>query len=249
MDIHEEDIRIKGFTILKGVLDSEKVEVIRDLMDGCYAKQELEFGKEALIEINELDLLRAPLQYDERFIDLIRGNRILYLVTKILGEVFSLHLQNGVINRPDRPHHQSSWHRDLPYQEFTSSKPLALSVFYCIDKFTPETGSTLVLPYSHKETGFPSNDFVEAHELQILAEAGDVLVFDSMVYHRAGYNSSDIIRRGINNVFVVPIIKQQIDLPLLLDGQYAEDPLLSMLLGYQYQVPASVNEYRSKKQK
>ena len=74
-----------------------------------------------------------------------------------------------------------------------------------------------------------------------------MLLFDSMVYHKAGYNSSSIIRRGINNVFVAPLLKQQINLPKILNGKYSDDELLNSLLGYKYDVPESVLDHRNKR--
>ena len=197
--------------------------------------------------INELDMLRTPLLYDDIFLDLIRNQQVLNIVKSILGQEILLHLQNGIINRPNKEHHQSSWHRDLPYQEYTISKPLGISVFYCIDRFTSETGSTILLPYSHKEIKISSLDFVKSNQVQISANAGDVLIFDSMVYHKAGYNSSKNIRRGINNVFVAPLLKQQINLPKMLNGKFSDNETLSGLLGYKYDVAESVLDYRTKR--
>jgi ectoine hydroxylase-related dioxygenase (phytanoyl-CoA dioxygenase family) len=68
-----------------------------------------------------------------------------------------------------------------------------------------------------------------------------------MVFHRAGRNTSDLVRIGINNVFVKPILAQQIDLPKFLNGRYADDPELSLLLGYRFEAPTSVDNYRAKR--
>ena len=39
-------------------------------------------------------------------------------------------------------HHQSAFHRDLPYQHFTSSRPIAINALFCADEFTNENGAT-----------------------------------------------------------------------------------------------------------
>lgn len=247
LDKHIENVKRKGFTILNKVLDETTLNNIRHSLDENYRSQEDEFGLENMIAINEKDLLRCPLLYDDLFLKLITNKLVLDIVKSLLGNEVLLHLQNGVINRPDKVHHQSSWHRDLPYQEFVISKPLAVSVFYCIDEFNSETGSTILLPYSHKYEKIPSFDFISENEYQIAAKPGDVLLFDSMIYHRAGYNSSSIIRRGINNVFVAPLLKQQINLPKILNGKHSNDELLNSLLGYKYDVAESITDYRNKR--
>lgn len=244
LDIHLEELDLQGYTILPNVIEEEMLKQIRERLDRVYAKQEETFGKENLKSIRELNVARCLLAADDFFLDLAAYPIIIDIIKRLLGDYFVLHLQNGIINRPQQEHHQSSWHRDLPYQDYVVSKPLGINAFWCIDRFVPETGSTVVLPHSHQIDHLPSQRYVEKHSLQIEAPAGAVVLFNSMLYHRAGYNSSNQIRRGINHVYVVPILKQQIDLPQALNGKYKDDPFLSKLLGYQSKVLGSVDEYR-----
>ena len=84
--------------------------------------------------------------------------------------------------------------------------------------------------------------------VQVNAKAGSVILFDSMLFHRAGYNcTNNFIRRGINNVFVKPILNQQIDIPRCLRGKYSNEAYFEMLLGYKNQIPESVIEYRERR--
>jgi len=106
-------------------------------------------------------------------------------------------------------------------------------------------GATYILPFSHQFMAAPSNEYMESNSIQVNAPAGSVIIFNSMLFHKAGYNrSTNVIRRGINHVYVKPIINQQIDLPYFLDGKYADDSFLSMLFGYQTKLSKSISEYR-----
>jgi hypothetical protein len=70
-----------------------------------------------------------------------------------------LHLQNGIINMPNEEHHQSSWHRDLPYQNWTSSEPLACNVFYCLDNFNNVPKKLITMtPVANRNYPINSND-------------------------------------------------------------------------------------------
>ena len=241
-----EEFRIQGYTVFDNLLDSQKLDYSRSSLDKIYVQQESEFGKDNLRAINELDLARCPFVYDEFFLqELILHETIVSFIRQHLGDFFQLHLQNGVMNKPMTGHHQSAWHRDLPYQNYVISKPIAISVLFCLDEFSSETGGTYLLPFSHQLENIPSQEYLEKYQKQITAPAGSAIAFNAMLFHRAGYNSSQIIRRGVNNVYSVPIIKQQIDLPGYLKGKYADDPFLGTLMGYKSQVPSSVLDFRS----
>lgn len=240
-----EELRINGFSVLDKVLDDKALESCRTKMDELYEKQLQRFGEEKLKKIDELNIVRCPLAEDEFFLNISTNSKIVDIVSRLLGNYFILHLQNGIINKPNEEHHQSSWHRDLPYQEFISSKPLAISALFCVDDFTEESGSTFVLPYSHKIESIPSKPYLQKHNVKILAKAGSVILFDAMVFHKAGYNSANFIRRAINNVYTTPIIKQQINLALALNNKYANDPFLSKFLGYQSNSTSSELEWRN----
>lgn len=245
IDKHVEEIAILGYTIIENVLSQEQLVQTRDKIDDIYNRIEKKEGREFLESISERYMLRCPLYYDSYFLGIAANRRILSIVEKILGSYFILHLQNAIINPPNDTHHQSSWHRDLPYQNFVISKPLALSALYCIDDFTPETGGTFVLPHTHHCEVVPSAEFLQKHQLTVNAPAGSVLLFDAMLLHRAGYNSSTKFRRAINNVYTVPIIKQQLNLPVMLGEQYSHDPFYHKFLGYASQVANSDTEWRS----
>ena len=155
-----------------------------------------------------------------------------------------MNLQNGVINKSQVYHSARDFHRDLFFQHYSSSRPLAISALVCVDDFTPETGATFVLPGSHKFDAFPSPEFAKTHEKQIVAKAGSIIMLDSMVYHRAGENTSGKTRRAISQIYTTPMIKQQISLPKALEGRYVDDPFLAKFLGYESETAENVLEWR-----
>ena len=247
-ELHLEEFLNLGYTIIENVISEPELMALRNELDKIYQVQESETGKQNLKLINEENLVRIPLAYSELFAQLASRKDMMAYVEKILGNFFVLHLQNGIINMPNEEHHQSSWHRDLPYQNWTSSEPLACNVYCCIDDFNNETGGTYVLPFSHQFNAAPSHHYMEKNAVQVNAPAGSVILFNSMIFHKAGYNKSkDKVRRGINQMYSKPIITQQIDLPKFLNGKYADDDFLSMLFGYKSQLPKSVSEYRSQR--
>lgn len=246
IDAHVEEIRNRGYTVVPGILSSEDLVTWSRKIDLTYQRQEEGFGKEGLTAINELDLCRAPLLYDRSFVDLAAHPRVMEIVKVILGDWFILNLQNAIINRPGIEHHQSSWHRDLPYQNFVISKPLSINALFAIDDFSATTGGTQFLPFSHKIEYLPSPQYVAVNRIHGEAPAGSVILFDSMVFHRAGANSSANIRRAINQMYTVPILKQQYDFPRALTEErsnFSEE--IQRLLGFTSQVPLNDQEWRA----
>jgi len=242
-----EEVKIIGYSIIENVLSEQELIIAREKLDAVLRKQEQDFGIENLKSIHELNVARCPLFYDPFFIEMAARKNIVSLVKKLLGNYVLLHLQNGIINTPNEEHHQSSWHRDLPYQEYTTSKPLGINALYCIDTFSSQSGGTLLLPFSHQMEKLPSLNYLQKHALQLVAKPGSVVLFDSMVYHKAGFNESNSIRRAINHVYTSGIIKQQINLPALMDKKYADDPELKIMLGFESVVPDSDLAWRNNK--
>jgi hypothetical protein len=245
---HAEQVRLVGYTVMPGGFGTARVEDLGARLDAVLARQVEEFGGSArLAAVGDALTARCVLAYDEAFLDLAIHPGVSALCRHLLGDYFVLMQQNGVINPPSETHHQQAYHRDLPYQHFVSSRPLAISVLFCIDPFRPETGATTVLPASHRVEAFPSDEAAAVLDTPIVADAGSFIVFDSMVFHRAGSNRSAHPRRGVNHVFSVPIIAQQISLPAMLKGRYADDPALARLLGYESGPADSVVGWRERR--
>jgi hypothetical protein len=244
---HAERIRLAGYSVLPGAFSERETADFGARLDDVLRRQADEFGSERLEQIADGFTARCPLVDDAAFLRLPTYPPLLALVRLLLGDYVVLMQQNGVVNPPKEGHTQAAYHRDLPYQHFVSSRPLAISALFCIDPFRSETGATIVVPGSHRTERFPSIDVAASLEVSVNAEPGSFVVFDSMLFHRAGDNRSRRIRRAVNNVFSVPIIAQQISLPLALSGRHSEDPLLSQLLGYDSAPAASVLEWRMRR--
>jgi len=232
IELHVEEIRNDGFSIVKNLLNEDELRVYREKIYAIYKQQEDEFGLEKLTSLQEKDLCRMPLKYDNFFINMVTNDKILSIVKVFLGKYFILNLQNATINMPMEEHHQSLWHRDLPYQNYVISNPLSINALFCIDDFSLETGGTTVIPYTHKMDRLPSERYIEKHSLMVNAKAGSAIIFDSMLIHKAGYNSSQKIRMAVNHMYSTPIMKQFYDFPRALKGKFSGDKFLSQLLGY-----------------
>ncbi len=245
LDLALEELEIRGYAVLDSGLSPERLDRLRDRLDAIGRLQEEEAGGRRNLErINDADVVRCPLAYDEAFADLAVHPVLMELSRRVLGENFVLVMQNGVVNPPGHEHYQARWHRDLNYQHWVATKPLAIHALFCLDPFTVHTGGTVFLPGSHHIERFPSDAYVAKHETPVDAPAGAILIANAMVYHRAGHNRSDMTRRGVNHVIGRPFLAQQVDLPAMLQGRGREDPFLSRYFGYRWNPRPSVEAWR-----
>jgi ectoine hydroxylase-related dioxygenase (phytanoyl-CoA dioxygenase family) len=244
LELKVEELARLGYTLLESGLEADKLEELRTKLAAVYARQAA--AEESALEASDdADVARCLLAYEACFLDLATTPALLEFCRRVFGESFVLLQQNGVINRPSRAHYQLRWHRDLPFQHWVASKPIAIAALFCLDEFTAATGGTCALPGSHRHEEFPSVPFVGRHEEVMTAAPGTFIVMDAMMFHRAGHNTSGEVRRGINHLIGRPFLAQQIDLPRMLAGAYADDPFLSKYLGYRWSPAESVETWRT----
>ncbi|MGB9365914.1 MAG: phytanoyl-CoA dioxygenase family protein [Xanthobacteraceae bacterium] len=239
-------MRLLGYAVVDGGFDHLAVAQFAQAFDSAHAKVMAEFGAEALRSVDEHNTVRAILGYEPVFTRVANNPGILALCRCLITDYVILNQQNGVVNPPvGNAYGQAAWHRDLPYQHFVTSRPLAISALYCVDDFTIDNGTTLVLPGTHRQEVFPSDGFCQANAVPVSAPAGSYIVFDSMLYHSGGANRTSRSRRGVNNVYSIPIIRQQIELPSALGEQFTDDADLRRLLGYGVRTIRSAAEFIS----
>jgi ectoine hydroxylase-related dioxygenase (phytanoyl-CoA dioxygenase family) len=246
-----EMIRLLGYAVVDGNYDSGAIARFSTAFDrALLTMYDRHGGWAALAEIDEHNTIRAPLAIDRLFLELALNANILSICRRMISDYVVLNQQNGVVNPPHgQPYNQHEFHRDLPYQHFVSSHPLAINALFCLDEFTLENGATYVVPASHKQDTFPSDPTILASQVQICAPAGAFIVLDCMVYHSGGVNRTDRARRAVNHVYSVPIIRSQIDLPAALGLDYTSDPDVLRLLGYELRVPTSIEAYYAKRRR
>jgi hypothetical protein len=245
------ELKINGFTTIESGLSPVQIQNLKDKLDFWYQKQAEEVGGvQKLAKWGDANILRAALTYDLAFLEVATNRSLLNLTSRFLGNEFVLTMQNGLINKPGHGNAQGKYHRDLNYQHWTSSSPIAMNALLCLDDFTSENGATWVAPATHKLAEFPSEKFLRNHSRQVLATAGTFLVLDGMLFHKAGSNCTDMERRAINHVIGLPFMAQVIDIPEAMQRSQVpipSDTKIQRYLGAQWGPVASAQLWREKK--
>lgn len=238
-----EQVRNLGYAILDSGFSESEIAGIAAEFERTRTHYVEKYGEAILKGIDEFYTIRSPLTHGgEEFLKLALNANLLSLLKKLIRGEFILNQQNGVINPPRTGYNQGAWHRDLPYQHFISSTPLAINALYCVDDFTLNNGSTFVLPASHKAENFPTTHYIQKNALQVEARAGSYIVLDCMAFHAGGLNSSSSDRRAVNQSYNIPYFKQQINIPNNMQG-YKLSAEEEKILGFIYQEPESIDQY------
>jgi ectoine hydroxylase-related dioxygenase (phytanoyl-CoA dioxygenase family) len=246
-----EMLRLLGYAVIDSGYSSEELEQFAAAFERAKALlYERNGGRDELERIDEQNTIRVPMALEPSFLKLACNDAVLAVCRRLIGDYIVLTQQNGIINPPSGQHYnQGAYHRDLPFQHFVSSRPLAINALFCLDEFTAANGATYVLPASHKQEAFPSDAVVLGTQVQTCAPAGSYILLDGLTYHSGAVNQTERGRRAVNHVYSVPIIRPQIDLPAVLGPDFASDPSVRRLLGYELEVPTSVEAYYAKRRR
>lgn len=238
-----EQVKNLGYAILDSGYSIAELIALSEAFDEVYTAYLAKHGESRLTRVNEHNTIRALLtQGNHIFLDLAMSKRLLQTIEKLISGTFILNQQNGVINPPKSEYNQGAWHRDLPYQHFVSSSPLAINALFCLDEFTFDNGATYVLPASHKSGEFPSEAYIARNAIQVAAKPGSFIILDCMLFHSGGYNRTPNARRAINHVFNIPYFKQQINLPDNLNRDELSEEAMK-ILGFNTMEARSVDAY------
>jgi ectoine hydroxylase-related dioxygenase (phytanoyl-CoA dioxygenase family) len=229
----------EGYQIIPNFITPEEAARFKSKSIDICKQQAHDFGIDNINSIDEQNIARSPFLFDSEFENLFYNQKALQIVSDILGEYAILSLQNSIIVPPNDEHHQSFYHRDIIYQEFISSRPLAINLYYCLDDYDEQNGGTAFIPESHKQEKMIS----ESNSITPIVKAGSVILFNSMTFHKAGINKTSNNRCGVNNMYTLPFVKQQINYPNCY-GPPTEDLKLNRLLGYQSREFNSVRDFR-----
>ncbi|MEI8570355.1 phytanoyl-CoA dioxygenase [Methylomonas sp. LW13] len=240
-----EQVTRVGYAVVDGGYSLSELKDISDEFNRIRKRYISMYGEQLLRDINEYHTIRSPLTHNGGvgvFIGLALNENLLLVLRRLISGKFVLNQQNGVINPPLETYNQGAWHRDLPYQHFVSTKPLAINALFCVDDFTFENGATFVLPASHLSEPFPSLSYIQRNAIQVEAKAGSFIVLDCMLFHSGGFNKTNYERRAVNHLYNIPFFKQQISIPNNINDNTLSQEAKE-ILGYDYMEASSVGQY------
>lgn len=243
LDEVAEQVRRIGYAVLDSGYTMNEITQLSNAFNQTRTDYVQKYGEARLRSANEIHTIRALLTHgNPAFVRLATNQNLLSVLGKLIIGKFILNQQNGIINPPGEIYNQGAWHRDLPYQHFVSSTPLAVNALFCMDDFSLENGSTFVLPASHQTVSYPSESYIQRNALQVEAKSGQYILMDCMLFHSGGFNLSNHERRAVNHMYSIPYFRPQIDISRNVDTSLLTKEQAEVL-GLNFEVYLSIEDY------
>ena len=237
----------QGYCILKNAVEESRIDKINEVLPSIFKEhQRIRSNNNNAIKSNGVAL--NALVSDHVFIDLLESFLKSGLIEELEDSFFkgkcivnSLTALNNIPNETKVFH--KNIHRDIRF--FSGAIPIMLNMLIMLDDFTDENGATLLLPNSHKISKAPSENFFNKNHVKACGVAGDIVIWNSNLFHASGVNSTNKSRRALPITLSLPSYKQLLDYPRALGYEktdlFCEE--MQTLLGYNARVPASLNEW------
>jgi ectoine hydroxylase-related dioxygenase (phytanoyl-CoA dioxygenase family) len=227
---HLQRINTDGFTVIERLIDASLVATIRRELSPWL--QGARYGRNDF-EGRRTERVYALLAKAPSVACLIEHPDVLRIVDQLLPPHYLLSAALAINVHPGET--PQDFHGDDAAGGFPLRRPRPMqgvSAIWALDDFTPDNGTTEVVPGSHLwgEDRAPT----DRDAVQALMPAGSVLLFAGNLLHRGGANRSDTIRLAITPQYCAPWMRQienmVLAVPPNLAAQYSER--VQGLLGY-----------------
>lgn len=245
----EHNLANDGFVILKNAVPDMLVGRINEALEKSYhaaRKIQLKNDPEALTDGTLHHLLAHPEPVFLEIIDFICHSELYAVIREYFGGNFILNSYGGCLNFPSKPTYAAKVHRDIRF--YSGDFPLMLNMIIMLDDFTEQNGATHLLTGSHKIKEKPTDEEFYQKAERGTGKRGDVIFFNSNLWHASGANLSDKYRRTITITFTKPFMKQQLDYSRAVGYENLKEmnAELKQVIGYFSRTPSSLEEFYQK---
>ena len=229
----------EGYLLLRNQYSADQIKIMREQIDADLKSWQ---GWLDLSRPSESGTVAHHVLIQKHWIDFLNDLEPYDLFEKLLRAKPTV-TTFGVLNNKDAdPIYVHENHVDQRF-EHLGDHPIMLNLLIFVDDFTSENGATWLYPKS----SFPFGESPKSREggEQMCGLAGDLLIWDSKMLHRAGPNGTGTDRRAVSIMLSCPWIKPQFDYSANLDKM----DLASMTekqkqyLGYWSRVPSIINQW------
>ena len=240
---HKSKLKLDGLTILEGAFSSSQCKYFIEKLQKI-----VEFNRRTISYTQGQNTTFTPnfFRHDLDLLALVNIPAVDEILTDLIDEDYVLVACNA-INRTKSEDNKAAidvgqnWHTDSPY---VGGRRMEAGIFYSVlimlDEFTSENG-TAFIPNSHLRTDRPNRDETYP-EIMITGKPGDIVIFDSGLWHKGGV-STEANRWGVFNLYGPWFIKPYFNFPKMFDFDSSNlDPVSARLLHFNSTPPNDETE-------
>lgn len=189
-----------GFLVIPDALGPTELSDVRQAADAAYSSWKGDPSR-AGVRSDVLDQVQAPIEYDDRLLDLLWHPSTFPIVREIIGEDVMMIDNDLFVTPPKTPRTHAGWHHDVGMPGIDHARSvLMVKVFFLLTDVNAHSGGTAMVPGSHRfpeSFKFPAVDDPVAMpgSIQMTGKAGTAYLFNGRVYHCAVNNASDHPRK------------------------------------------------------
>jgi Phytanoyl-CoA dioxygenase (PhyH) len=243
------DLSFKGYTIIPSFLDEGFTHELKESMSRSYdlcKSIQVRNGIDATTDGTVHHLIASGDKIYSDLIDRICRSDIFKFIQDYFGGNYIINSYGGVINLPLGCSYVTNMHRDIRF--FSGGFPLMLNMLVMLDDLTPENGALYLLAGSHEKGDRPVVEKFFKESDRAAGKKGDILFFNSNLWHAAGINNTQQETKEITITFTKPFMKQQFDY----SRSFGYDNLKKMsteaqqIIGYFARTPSTLEEWYQK---
>lgn len=177
------------------------------------------------------------------FADFLGLNVLQDFIEPILGESFITYSFTSSSMPPNGTNFSHRIHNDAA--RFIPGYTTNVGLIVPLDDFTKINGATLVLPFSQSQEASPTAEEFAKNAVEIIASAGQALLFNARLWHSGGQNRSDKPRNALTLNFCRSFMRQHFDFSKMYEkGQPNQlNAQAQKLIGMKVRMPSSLDEY------
>jgi ectoine hydroxylase-related dioxygenase (phytanoyl-CoA dioxygenase family) len=246
------ELKEQGYTIIRSLIDNDWIDTLKKSVDNAFLEHrqtQLKNNNDIQTEGVALHVLLSNPIFIEFLETLQKKNLFKFLQESFFDSKCIINSFSALDNLPNQPNFSALIHRDLRF--YSGEFPIMVNCLLMVDDFTIENGGTYLLPYSHLEKRKPSNEEFFEKAIQATGKKGDMLIFNSNIWHSSAPNKTQDHRRAIPITVSKSFMKQLLDYPRAIGYSKMNEFNLELqqLLGYHSRVPSSLNEWYQPEEK
>lgn len=203
-----------GYVILEGILDASLCDELLKLIKMHASHERLSSRGGYIYGDGKMQRVHNLVTKDEQFRQLLECKPVHALMERAFhrntfhSKYYLSSFQANILEPGAKP---QVWHIDANVPEPLPPWRICANVNFLIQDYTADSGSTEVIPGSHKWKRRPSVGEVNSNHTESLilqASKGSIILWDGYLWHRSGYNSSSEDRVALLSNYAAAFLRE-----------------------------------------